>query len=334
MSNQNRRPTAAIISAAVSLPILGLTGWVIVNHQFAFDQLRAWQYQPTSQIATIAARSGLSSNGRFYFYASQPAVNTAQEFNLDCQRQEAKSAILACYTGSRIYIYDVTNAQLNGIEEVSAAHETLHAIWDRMSEADKQSTGALLEAEYVKLNNSSLKERMAYYDRNEPGQHANELHSIIGTEVAGLSPKLEAHYGKYFNDRTKVVALHDGYQQLFDGIQSQSDALLAELNRLAGDISASIAHYNDSASTLTTDTNNLKARANSVDRTSASQVNAYNSSRQSLIDRIDQLEVLRTAIAAKTASYNTKLVDYNKLIVRSDQLKQSLDSTLAPAPSL
>lgn len=334
MSNKSHSRTGTIVSSIVSILLLALTGWVILNRQYVFDQWNFWQYQPSTQIAAIADRSGMSSKGEFYFYASQPAVDTAGQFNLNCQKKEASSAILGCYNGGRIYIYDVTNSQLDGIEEVSAAHETLHAIWDRMSDSDKQSVSSLLEAEYVKLNDPALKTRMDYYSRTEPGERDNELHSILGTEYSNLGPQLEAHYARYFTDRSKVVALHSGYQKVFDGIQAQTDALKLSLDGLASDLTTSIASYNDSAAALTTESDALKNSTGSIDRTSASQVNAYNASRQSLLNRITQLDALRATINAKTDDYNTKLAEYNKLIVRSDQLQQSIDSSLAPAPSL
>src|SRR5690606_38163618 len=119
--------------------------------------------------------------GVFYFRATHPEIASADEFNQDCPRQEANSPILGCYSTGHIYIYDITNDALDGIEEVTAAHELLHAIWDRMSANDQQRIGGLLRSTYATISNKELKERMDYYQRNEPGQFENELHSIIGT---------------------------------------------------------------------------------------------------------------------------------------------------------
>ncbi len=334
MSNTNRSRVGSTLAIVVSLSILVLSGWVVLNRQTVFDQWSVSQYQPTSGIASIVDRSGLSDKGKFYFYTSHPEVDSAAQFNANCQRQEAQSAILGCYANGRIYIYDVTNAQLDGVKEVTAAHETLHAVWDRLSGSEQQSVGALLEAEYAQMSSPELKDRLAYYERAEPGKRQNELHSIIGTEVASLSPELEAHYRQYFTDRAKVVALHSSYQRVFDGISAQSDALLVELNVLAGDIKASVTQYNNDAAVVSQDSENLKNSTNSVDRTSQFEVNQYNARRQALINRIDQLESLRTAINAKSEQYKIKVAEYEKLAIRSNDLTQSLDSTLAPPPSL
>ncbi|MBC7869059.1 hypothetical protein H7X69_02685 [Candidatus Saccharibacteria bacterium] len=296
--------------------------------------MSVWRYQPSSAVASIYDRSGMSDKGKFYFYTGSPVVISAAEFNTSCQKQEEKSAILGCFSMGRIYIRDITNNQLDGIEEVTAAHETLHAVWDRMSESERKSIGELLEVEYKKINNPSLTERMAYYDRNEPGEHFNELHSIIGTEFADIDSKLEAYYSKYFSNRNKVVALHGGYQQLFDSVQAKADTLLAELNTLAADLKSSIEQYNNNVADINTQSNHLKDSFNSIDRTSTAEVNRFNTTRQALVLRINQIETLRSTVNLKSETYNTKLTQYNQLVIQSNELTQSLDGTLVPPPSI
>ena len=41
---------------------------------------------------------------------------------------------------------------------------------------------------------------------SEPGQRLNELHSLLGTEVAHLSPALERYSHRYFHDRQGIVS--------------------------------------------------------------------------------------------------------------------------------
>ncbi|MBC7943396.1 hypothetical protein H7X68_02785 [Candidatus Saccharibacteria bacterium] len=334
MLNKSHSPAGTIASALFSVIVLAFAGWLVWNRQYAFDQWTVWSYQPTTSVASIVERTAMSPKGEFYFYASRPAVNTATEFNENCKRQEAKSAILACYSSGRIYIYDIANAQLDGIKEVSAIHETLHAVWERMSDEDKKSVGVLLEAEYIKIDNPELKERMAYYDRNEPGEHLNELHSIVGTEISDIGSELEAHYAQYFTNRSKIIALHAGYQALFNNIRSQTDGLLVELNALNVNISAAIAQYTNEAALLKTETDALRNRSRTINRSNSSEVNAFNATRESLLERISQLESSRLAIDKDSAIYNTKRIEYNKLVISSNALTSSIDSTLVPVPSL
>lgn len=335
MLNKSRSGSVGtFISIVSTIAILLAAGWVVLNRQFVLDQINFMLYSPTEQVATIKAQSGMSDTGKFYFYASQPKVESADQFNESCARQETGSAILGCYSNQKIYVYNVTDPQLNGVEEVTSAHEMLHAVWDRMSQSDKDTTGELLNAAFSKINDPRLNERMAYYDRTEPGERINELHSILGTEYADLGPALESHYEKYFSNRNKVVALHSSYQAVFDNLKAQSDALSSQLATLKASIDAQSAQYNSEAVSINNDVIALKNSASSVDRTSQSEVDAYNARRQALLNRLDALNSLRDNINKETDEYNAKVVEYNKLVVSTNNLNASLDSTLAPTPNL
>jgi hypothetical protein len=334
MLNKKRSSIAAVLSIAVTAAVLLATGWVIANRQFVLDQVNVWQYEPTEQIAAITERSGMSDQGKFHFYASLPSVATSAEFNTHCTRQEPGSAILGCYAAQRIYVYDVPGTELDGVEEVTAAHEMLHAVWERMDDDKKRTISKLLEAAFARIDDPSLNERMAYYERTQPGERENELHSILATEYRDLGAELEAHYAKYFTDRNIIVQLHDNYQAVFDELQAQSEALAAAMKLLKTSIDTKSAQYNAEAAAISAEAEALRNSADSVDRTSASEVNAYNAKRQALLDRIEALDALRADINAETATYNDKVNQYNKLIVSTNNLNKSLDSTLAPAPSL
>lgn len=332
----SKKPSSlkTIISVAVSVVLLSAAAWIILNRQFVVDQISVWQYSPSPQIASIAQKAGMSDKGTFYFYASNPEINNAADFNTHCERQEAQAAILGCYVNRSIYVYDVNNAQLDGIEEVTAAHETLHAAWDRLSESEKSSLGVLLEKSYESINDPALTERMNYYARNEPGERTNELHSILGTEYPNLGQELEAHYNAYFSDRSKVVALHTNYNSIFKDLKNQSEALYSDIQTRKIELDKNIATYNSGAASLEADYTALKATESSVDRTSASQLNAYNAKLAALRVRSNNLSTLRSNILALQAAYNVQVTAYNKLVVASNNLAGSIDSTLSTTPSL
>lgn len=332
----NTKPShlATYVNIFIALVFALLAVWIFLNRQLVIDQLVVWNYQPSSSVKLITEKSDMSDKGQFYFYASQPAVNTATEFNRNCAKQEANSAILGCYSAGKIFIYDVPNAELQGVEEVTAAHETLHAAWDRLDDNEKKRLAVILEVEYTRLNDAELIERLAYYDRTEPGEHANELHSILGTEYNNLAPELESHYAKYFNNRSKVVALHDSYKSVFDNLKQQSNALSIEIANLKSVIDSQTIEYNAQADSISQAVSDLQNSASDVDRTISVEVNAYNAKRRELLSRIGALDSLRASINNNTQIYNEKVASYNKLIVSTNQLTQSLDSTLAPTPSL
>lgn len=309
-------------------------GWVIFNREYVVDQVNVWQYEPSADIASISESAHLSDKGKFYFYASNPTVDAASEFNQHCERQEARTAILGCYANRQIYIFNVENPQLDGIREVTAAHEMLHAVWDRMSVSDQKRVSALLEDAYTRLNSPTLDERMDYYERNQPGERANELHSILATEYSDIGPELEEHFRQYFTDRTKVVELHSRYQAVFDSLTNQADELYALIQVQEKDVMEKFAAYDAERAAVESEYAALQARRSSVDRTSEAEVNDYNNDLAALIVRADALEVSRTALLALQATYNANVEKYNQLIGVSKKLLDSIDSSVAPAPVL
>lgn len=334
MLKENRSRLPAIITTVISVALVSVCAWGIVNRQYVVDLWRSVQYQPPAQVEAIVKSVDFSDKGKFYFYASTPSVDEAAEFNNHCQQQEAGNAILGCYTSQTVYIYNVPNSQLNGIEEVTAAHETLHAIWERMSSEEQNRVGKLLEESYKTLNDEKLNERMDYYARTEPGERLNELHSILATEYTQIGPDLEAYYSGYFKDRAKVVALHNTYQAVFIELQKMTDNLSAQLQTLKVKIDQETVEYNAASADLRIDVEALKSKSENVDITSAKEVNQYNAERQSLITRSNALEQLRQTINSDTTDYNSIVENYNKIVTSINTLTKSLDSTLAPTPGL
>jgi len=313
------------ISAALALVL-------VLNRQAIIDQLAVWQYEPSQEIRGFTDRTAMTDRGEFLFYASQPSLEGTQMFNEKCARIEQSSAILGCYNGQYIYIYDVKNEKLDGIREVTAAHEMLHAAYLRMSDNERAKVDRLVEAEYTKLSgNQEFAERMAFYARTEPGERDNELHSIIGTEVALIDPELEQHYTAYFTDRSKVVALHTQYASIFYELQARGKELSAELERLADQIEAASGAYNQATVALNNDIQSFNERANSGAFSSQAQ---FNAERASLVARVEGLEAQRAAINSDRARYNDLREELVAIASESEALNRSIDSSLAPAPSL
>lgn len=335
MSSKKRKKGGIIVSAVLSALLVTSAAWFFFNRQYVVDQLVVWSYRPSTEIASIAQKTDLTNKGTFHFYATQPEVASADTFNQDCPRQEVGNPILGCYTSDhRIYIYDITNDQLEGMEEVTAAHEMLHAVWERLGEGEKDRVSKLIDAEYTRLvADAEFKERMDYYSRTEPGQFYNELHSIIGTEIKGISPELESYYAEYFSDRDKVLSFHDAYNSVFLGLRSQSESLYAEITTLGTDLEARSAKYNSDVARLSADIQSFNNRADSGSFSSMAQ---FNRERSALLARSNQLESDRTAINRDIATYNQKYEQYQALTVQIESLNKSIDSLsdLQPAPGL
>src|SRR5687767_3715341 len=135
--------SGGVIPLLVGVVSIILAFVVFFNRQYIIDQIVVWQYRPSPAIASIVDRAHLNDKGEFYFYASTPMIEDAASFNKNCTKQEEETAILGCYVNRRIYVYDVTNKKLDGIEEVTAAHEMLHAVYDRLSGDEKQKVDSM-----------------------------------------------------------------------------------------------------------------------------------------------------------------------------------------------
>jgi hypothetical protein len=332
-TNRKRHIVGGIIGGVASVLILVAAAWLFFNRQYIVDVATVWSYEPSSEIAALSERVDFTDEGEFYFYATRPEIAPAEQFNEDCPRQETNSPILGCYAAGRIYIYDITNEQLNGIEEVTAAHEMLHAVWERHGNAEQRRLESLLMAIYRRGASPELKERMAYYERNEPSEVINELHSILPTEVTDLGPELDAYYATYFTDRSTVVAYHEQYSDVFNTLVDRADALYNELNQLSSEVEQESAEYTRAVEQLSADIESFNRRASNGSFTSMSQ---FNSERNILVARSNELDTRRQAITDKINAYNTKYEEYQRLGSELDTLNESIDSIkgLEEAPAL
>jgi uncharacterized coiled-coil DUF342 family protein len=333
MLRQKQARSRGYLGALLTLAVcIGLAVFLFFNRQYIVDQVTVWQFTPSSEVAAITNRAMLSDTGKFYFYAAQPRMEEAETFNVQCDHKEAGAAILGCYTGRFIYIYNVQNTKLDGIREVTAAHEMLHVAYDRLSIEEKKEIGVLLEVEYeVVKNNADLAERMAFYDRTEPGERQNELHSIIATEVAAISPKLEAHYSKYFTNRAAIVELYKKYAGVFEDLKKRSDQLSAQLTQLGDTIETSTARYNADVAQLNKDIEAFNAKVSA----GGFQANAqFQNERASLIKRASSLEAKREGVNATIAEYNRLRDELASIASESEALNRSINSSLQPAPQL
>ena len=311
---------------------LAITTALVLNRQYVVDQLTVWQYKPSTEMASFADKSGMNDTGKFYFYASQPSLQDAAVFNEKCGSTERTTAILGCYNGQYIYIYNVTDAKLDGIRETTATHEMLHAAYVRLNDTDRQKLNALLEAEYAKLkDDKKFAERMAFYERTEPGERNNELHSIIATEVADVSPELETYYKQYFADRGMVVRLYTKYASVFAALQSEADELSAQLTKLADKIEAATNSYNTDTAKFNSDVTVFKQNVESGKFQTQSALDA---GRNALLARADDLDARRNAINSDADTYNSLRAQLQKVASQSEALNRSIDSSLSPAPSL
>lgn len=317
-----------LVSAILIVASAGL--WT--QRQNVVDAIQYHQYTPTPAIKAVAADAGLTDDAIFTFYATRPALESSAAFNQHCERREADSPILGCYAANRIYIYDISDERLNGIEVITAAHELLHAEYDRLPDAERQRLTPLLEAAYVPGDNTKLDARMKYYEKTEPGQTINELHSIVGTEFASIDPELEKYYARFFKDRASLVALHQQVESTFDSLSAEADGLVAQIEALASQINSDSEQYNQDAEALNRAVETFNERAS---RTGGFTTQAeFQSARQSLVNQSNALASFRQQIQTNITEYKTLLARLDSINSQADELNQSLDSVLQDAPQI
>jgi hypothetical protein len=315
--------------------LLCLAFLALENRQLIVDQINVWQYVPSAEVQALADNSGMSDKGEYYLYTSRPAVLERSKFNAKCNDhpENISTAILGCYTAQRIYVYNVTDTRLTGITSVTAAHEMLHAVYERLSKSERTRVNTLLEAEYIKLkDNKSLVDRMAFYDKTEPGERDNELHSVIGTEIGTISSELETYYKSYFADRNRAVVLHGKYESVFSELQTKADQLSAQLVALNAKIDSDSKQYNNESAQLDNDIKAFNAKA-STDGGFSTQ-SEFNAVRTTLLARSNALNAFRNSINNDIVSYESLRQQLAAISNQSDALNRSINSSLAPAISL
>jgi hypothetical protein len=215
----------------ISLGFIGLLVIGGLNYEGLMDYYALSTYRLSAKLTGFESRISLSSSARATLYRSNPAFDDKATFNVDCDTRPHELE-LGCYYRGRIYVLQIDNASLASEMDVVSAHELLHAQWDKTSAGDRASLSNELERVYGLVADSDLRNRMASYAKSEPGEQANELHSILGTEYANLSPVLEAHYAKLFQNRSQIVSAHNSYQAVFE---SRRVELETELSKIRAD---------------------------------------------------------------------------------------------------
>jgi hypothetical protein len=299
-----------------ALPVLGF-----VFRQQIFDWWQLRGYSPSSQIRALVREDTMTPAAERVFYVNHPKISAAKEFNEHCNIKEF-SIVLGCYskTGG-IYVYKVTDKRLDGIIQVTAAHELLHAEYDRLSKSEREEINSQLLAVFKKLDNPRLNNTIKQYQDQDPSSVPNELHSILGTEVRDLPPALEKHYKQYFKDRSKIVDYSDQYEKEFTSRQNQVAAYDKQLTVLRAQIDANQAELKLQLQDLNAQRSRLASMRGS------SSTDEYNA----LVAEFNSDVSTYNGLAAKTKveieEYNALVRKRNSLASEVQSLTEAIDST-------
>ncbi len=328
------RIVAIVLASLLSVALVVAIAVVALDPQRVVDRITVWQFEPNAALTDSVQRATMTDEGRFLFYASQPSIEADEAFDEVCASHAEDVGVLGCYVqrDNRIYLYDVTDERLDGIEDVVAAHEMLHAAWDRMSVEEQRRLEGLLEAEVAaRADDTELARTLEFYAAAEPGQRGNELHSIMGTEYAGLGEELEAHYAAYFSDRAALVALHEHSNAVFLAQRSAIEELVAELEALAASIDGDYAAYNAGYDELNAQIIDFNSRAEAG---AFESLDEFTAERSALMARQAELDALYASIDARVTEYETLLSRLDELNAQVDELNQSINIPPRPEAEL
>ncbi len=293
------------------------------------DWVRASFFTPSSPLVSAEKRISFTERGKQIFHATSPAIENKTEFNTSCTSGERTAAILGCYVGDRIYLYNIQNAELDGTLEVTAAHEMLHAAYHRLNYFDRQNVDRLVREEYAKIKDTpSISQLMEYYKQAEPGAELDELHSIIGTTVRDISPELERYYRNYFTDRGAIVTLNAKYSAVFDTLSQHADELQKQIDAEGPAIASDMKTYQTDLSQLNLDIQSFNARAQSGGFSSESE---FATARNALEARVVAMNGRRSELNGHVDAYNALIEELNALAIRVNTLNQSINGVDAPS---
>jgi len=305
---------------AAAVPILT---WTPADTQYVHDAYVAWADPVSDRVAAIAEATGMSAAGELVYRASRPAVEDKDAFNEHCTLEGG--VVLGCYAAGVIYVYDVTEERLAGTVEVTAAHEMLHAAYERLDDAEREEVDALVEAFVATIpEDDPVRTDLALYAAE---QLADEWHSRVGTEYADLPEALERHYARWFDDRSKVLALHEQANAAFRELQAQIAALVAEIDALGPALDERIAAYEAAVARFNADIDSFNARASSGAFSSQAQ---FDRERAALVARGDALDAEVAALNAEVARYNGLVEQLTALDADYAELYSALDPTADP----
>lgn len=307
----------------ISTLVVGLSVGVIFRQQEILDWWTLRNYDAPVEVQSIATDTTMNNFAKKLFYVHKPQLQNKQTFYISCEEGET-TVVLGCYKARNgIYILDVNDERLNGIEQVTAAHELLHAAYDRLSVAKRADINAKLQAFYKNLNNPQIVEKIELYKKNG-ADISNELHSILGTEVTDLSPELEQYYRTYFTNRSKITAYADQYQEVFTSRKKKLLAYDAQLQ----EIDTQIKFNTQKVEALQTE---IKKESNEINQLLQSgsiaeynkRVPTYNNSLVPYRNLISQTNNL-------ISQYKTILEERNNVAIEAQELSKALDSRIQP----
>ena len=141
--NATKNTAKWLIIPVISIAILV---FFLINKTAIIDWFKGLGYNPTPAMLEVKNSLSLTTDGTRIWNATRPLLASRDDFNSSCESHDEAVSVLGCYTGDRVYVYNVEDASLAGIRESTSAHELLHAVWTRLTGLEKSELVPLLES--------------------------------------------------------------------------------------------------------------------------------------------------------------------------------------------
>ncbi len=290
------------------------------NRFTVFDWWRLRNYSAPAEVVSIADKTTMNSASRRVFYANHPELEDSQNLRSNCQQDEI-TIVLGCYVGGKgIFLFKVTDPRLDGIKEVTGAHELLHAQYDRLSLKEQTRVNNMLSAAFATVTNQRIKDTVEQYRKKDPSIVNNELHSILATEVRNLPPELEEYYKRFFDNRFAIVAFSEQYESEFSSRQAKVKDYDVQLVSLKAKI-----EKNQEA--LDSDSSSIQGMRSQLDQQlAANDYTAYNGGVDTFNKRVNSYNRLAKDTSALIEAYNSVVIARNTLAVEVNDLAKAIDT--------
>ncbi|MFA5003920.1 MAG: hypothetical protein WC498_01420 [Candidatus Saccharimonadales bacterium] len=313
-----------IVSGLPLVIFLAILILAAVQRQAILDWWKLRGYQPPAAIVSLATDDSLTPQARHLLYVNRPGIASSAAFVQNCPTGGEKTIVLGCYKSgdNGIFIFRVSDPRLLGVEQVTTAHEMLHAAYDRLSSKDRSYVDGLLQNYYQHdLHDQRILDTIAAYKLSEPNDVVNEMHSVFGTEIANLPPALETYYQQYFSDRSKVTNFATTYKGEFTSRQTLVADYDSQMRNLKFQIDANQADLDQMKANLDTAAANLQQLQGDGNTSAYNQgvasynvaVNTYNAKVQLTKNLINQ--------------YNTLVDKRNSVALEEQQLVQAITAS-------
>lgn len=301
--------------------LFGVAVALVVDYRAIFDWILGFSYEPSSAMSQTIANLNLTDRGMRIVKASFAEFQDSDNFNRNCPSATAETSVLGCYYDWHIYVYDVDNAELNGIKEAVLAHELLHADWQRERELVKKELEPILRQTYETYKDELADHMKTYSEEN----FVDELHSVIGTQldVAKLPSRLQEHYRSFFNDHSKIIGYFNQYNDKFLKLKQEMEELAAKIEQMKAEIEEKTETYRKKSQKLSKDIDEFNRRATSNYYTDQW---SFSEDRAALVARQEALNKDYKELSDLVDEANKYVEQYNQNVSRSSELYRSINS--------